>query len=215
MIGTARTLIAVAAACAVLGGCGSDGGSDDPQGPSDAPPGPIAIAALVEAIADERSLASFDTIEACEVDVDPAAVALEDQPGVDNTNAHVICGTDEDDRIEGGDGDDVLVGGAGNDEIYATEETDGDYTANATNVLIGGTGNDKLVDAYGPGIIFAGPGDDEILIADPAAEYVDCGPGTDSVHVATQGTPDELVDCERIERIDLDPTVMESATRSP
>jgi len=116
-----------------------------------------------------------------------------------------LFGESGDDRMSGGDGNDALDGGFGRDKMSGDAGDDTINAGQAGDELHGGPGNDRLDggsaedtlygdegDDYLQGgsardQIYAGPGDDTVNAVEPVGALsegvIDCGPGTDTVHV--------------------------------
>jgi Tol biopolymer transport system component len=75
-----------------------------------------------------------------------------------------LQGTAQADRICALGGADWINGGAGNDHLG------------------GGAGNDTIIGGSGHDTILGGPGNDVIRARDGERDWIDCGPGTDTVH---------------------------------
>jgi len=105
------------------------------------------------------------------------------------TGADTLLGGPGADRLDGGSGNDRLDGGAGNDVLMA-----GTGQSNGLRA-VGGAGDDVIVDSGAGDIddgndtpwmtsdpagtrMFGANGDDTLYVG-PAAQLVDCGPGTD------------------------------------
>jgi Ca2+-binding RTX toxin-like protein len=132
--------------------------------------------------------------------------------------ADTLTGNSGNNLLSGGPGADTLNGGAGEDAADYSErrdpvvaqidglptsgnERDGPVGARDTIAidvedLIGGQGGDTLAGSASRNYIDGQGGDDLIDVRDPAADYVDCGDGSDRAWVA----PDDIAasDCERI-----------------
>jgi len=113
--------------------------------------------------------------------------------------AATFYGTSGPDRIQGTSGDDFISGAGGGDFLSGNSGRDN---------ISGGSGGDDVSGGYGNDRIYGGLGDDHINPNDDAeGDYVDCGPGYDTVDqmptVLPDGAPsdgkrDVLVNCELI-----------------
>jgi Ca2+-binding RTX toxin-like protein len=108
------------------------------------------------------------------------------------------------DELLGGHGDDRLVGGRGNDIIWGDQWPTGNttsqrdliigndgrdwlYASHGTNSVSGGPGRDTIWSYFAVHVtIDAGPDDDRVWVKNGAG-HVDCGPGTDVLHVPLSG----------------------------
>src|SRR3954462_2201805 len=153
------------------------------------------------------------------------------------TGNDTVFGNGGDDRIDGGSGDDKLFGGLGNDTIVAGfghDELDGApgddnldggaapdqisggdgndtiHGGTGADDIAGGTGNDTLWADSGPDRIDGGEGDDAIYVNNgTAVEFVDCGPGNDTIFINPYDAPGgisnakdvregRIVNCEQV-----------------
>jgi Tol biopolymer transport system component len=110
-----------------------------------------------------------------------------------------IDGGTESDTIHGGAGNDVIVDDLGHDRLYGDAGNDVIDGGNGPDTIYGGSGNDRLRGGLYPDRLFGGPGDDWIDANDGYHDYVDCGPGYDTV-VTNLGAPDTIKNCERVIR---------------
>jgi Ca2+-binding RTX toxin-like protein len=106
------------------------------------------------------------------------------------------------DTAFGAAGDDVLRGGRGADSLtdWVPTSFDTDGPADADR-LYGGPGADSIGITRGTDVVHAGPGNDEVKLADDGvADTVRCGAGRDRVlYFADAADPlDVLVGCERV-----------------
>ena len=101
---------------------------------------------------------------------------------VGNAKANKINGKAGEDRIFGRAGNDTLIGGGGDD------------------IVKGEAGNDTLTGSGGQDDLFGGDGDDTIDARDGKLDYIDCGPGNDTVTVDKR--EDGVFDCETVNRPD-------------
>lgn len=102
--------------------------------------------------------------------------------------ADTIHGYAGNDRIYGHAGNDALFGGRGADKIYGGTGADRLYPGADANrdLLLGGGGPDRIV-AKGHDWVYAGGGNDTIVLVHPPAlgfamVHVYCGPGYDRVY---------------------------------
>jgi Ca2+-binding RTX toxin-like protein len=110
-----------------------------------------------------------------------------DGPCVGTKRGDSIVGTEGDDEIKGrrgndtligdfsaGTGDDLILGGAGDDGI--SDPFDGEDV----DTIFGGNGNDTINVREGaafsdtPDVVDCGPGDHDVVIADPTDTRIDC-----------------------------------------
>ena len=87
--------------------------------------------------------------------------------------------------------------GSGNESLTAAGTVESDGNSGGFNNLRGGKGNDKIKAPAGHGYndIFGEDGDDVIDAKNGAPDYIDCGPGKDTVSydVALDG----IANCEK------------------
>jgi hypothetical protein len=108
------------------------------------------------------------------------------------TEADTVHGGPGDDTIHGEYGPDVLYGDAGNDTITGGVGTD---------TIYGGAGNDHISGGLFADHLLGGPGNDFIDARDGYRDFVDCGPGNDTVAVSTSLQPgDQVRNCEHVIR---------------
>lgn len=136
----------------------------------------------------------------------PAAAAV-----INGTSGpDVLVGTAKADAIHGFGGSDTLYGKAGNDQLYGGRGPDGVYGGGGADaiyggrdarrdILRGGAGPDRIY-AIGPDVVFAGRGNDRIVLVDNIPRLkVYCGSGHDTVIFRHRDWPPMVVqDCESI-----------------
>ena len=119
--------------------------------------------------------------------------------GPDDIYAHggddLVVAYGGDDLVYGGPGQDALYGKGGDDTIRG--EAGPDYLSGewGRNTMHGGDGQDIIAGDYGEDRIYGGEGDDTIeagsvyraSVSEPDGfrDYIDCGPGTDTVSYET------------------------------
>lgn len=99
----------------------------------------------------------------------------------------LMYGLGGNDNIFGHFGNDYMDGGPGNDYLLGDEDYDYPDTYHGDDTLYGGSGDDDLRGAFGNDMIYGGDGNDFIFAYDrlavtTGADFVDCGPGEDTVH---------------------------------
>ena len=98
-------------------------------------------------------------------------------------NDQILGGFGGDD-IRAGDGDDFVDGGSAGDDIDGGPGNDTLHGGSATDHVDGGAGDDSIYSDSGGDIIDAGTGNDTVSVNNgTAARAVDCGPGTDLLHI--------------------------------
>jgi Ca2+-binding RTX toxin-like protein len=102
------------------------------------------------------------------------------------------------DIVHGGAGDDVIVDDLGHDRLYGDAGNDVISGGNGPDEIYGGPGNDRLSGGLYPDRLFGGAGDDFINAADGYRDYVDCGPGNDTVVTGSSYLGDRIKNCEHV-----------------
>ena len=113
--------------------------------------------------------------------------------------ADVVRGGADDDTLYGQRGKDQVYGGAGADQLFGQRGNDTltDARGSLVDTLNGGLGDDVIYANY-KDQVYAGPGDDRIVVAYPDADMkIDCGDGFDRVTSNEPLIGVELVSCER------------------
>ncbi|MGA7978559.1 MAG: hypothetical protein WB975_15090 [Nitrososphaeraceae archaeon] len=119
---------------------------------------------------------------------------------------HNILGLGGSDQIDSGSGDDGVCGGSGNDRINGGDGKDeifGDIIADpdipvtcgdgyGSDSISGGSGNDRLYHGLGT------PDDSKAILSDGHKDFIDCGPGEDSVWINTSVDHDVASNCEHV-----------------
>ena len=119
---------------------------------------------------------------------------------------HNILGLGGSDQIDSGSGDDGVCGGSGNDRINGGDGKDeifGDIIADpdipvtcgedyGSDSISGGSGNDRLYHGLGT------PDDSKAILFDGYKDFIDCGPGDDSVWINTSVDHDVASNCEHV-----------------
>ena len=104
--------------------------------------------------------------------------------------AAVVSGTGGPDTLHGTDGNDVIYGYGGADTIDGRGGND---------VIYGGGGGDSIEGGNGSDAVYAGRGNDFVNVrGDDSRDYVDCGPGYDTVNNMPGPGPADVfaADCE-------------------
>jgi Ca2+-binding RTX toxin-like protein len=124
-----------------------------------------------------------------------SGVVLAKDFACDPTTERPCVGTKKGDNIIGTAGDDEINGRGGNDTIAGDS-----FISSGDDLIRGGGGNDDIADfSLGNDIdtIFGGKGDDTIRVnegdSDVDPDFVDCGPGIDTVFV---DPTDTRLNCE-------------------
>jgi Ca2+-binding RTX toxin-like protein len=92
------------------------------------------------------------------------------------------------DKISGGDGDDFLDGEAAGDDIDAGAGNDTVHGGSGTDQIVAGPGNDTVHSDSSGDYIYAGEGNDVVYVNNGSAvNMVDCGVGSDVLHINPQG----------------------------
>jgi Ca2+-binding RTX toxin-like protein len=100
----------------------------------------------------------------------------------------------------GTSGKDVLYGTAYADRIYGYAGGDEIYGGRGNDRLLGGPGNDRIFGDIGIDRLYGGSGDDFIsVIGGRSEDYVDCGPGFDTIEKQRGPWPADFstVGCEK------------------
>jgi Tol biopolymer transport system component len=112
-----------------------------------------------------------------------------------------IDGGTEADTVQGGPGDDTIHGEYGPDVLYGDAGNDTITGGVGADTIYGGPGNDHISGGLYADHLFGGPGNDFIDAGDGYRDFVDCGPGKDTVVVSTSLQPgDQVRNCERVIR---------------
>ncbi|MES1248212.1 MAG: calcium-binding protein [Actinomycetota bacterium] len=137
-------------------------------------------------------LAQGDTIGSCPVFAPP----VQGSSGDDTLNLSksrvnaVVIDLKGDNTIVTNNKDNKVTTGTGNDTIT---------TGKGSNLVKSGAGDDKIV-SKGKDTIFSGTGDDTIDVRNGKPNYVNCGPGDDTV-IADGASLDFVADnCEHVKR---------------
>ena len=117
----------------------------------------------------------------------------EDQNGV-------LEGTGEIDELLGGHGDDLIYGRGAGDVIWG-DFRPSDQPTGQLDKLYGGDGNDFIYVSHGTNRVFGGDGNDTIRAHYGRGGTIDCGSGTDRLHLShrSERRYDSVKNCERID----------------
>jgi Ca2+-binding RTX toxin-like protein len=87
------------------------------------------------------------------------------------------------DRMSGGRRGDVMLGGDGADNMFGGYGVDRMNGGPDNDVIVGNNHADTMIGGSGRDRIEGGQGDDVIFARDGESDSIDCGLGTDTVHV--------------------------------
>jgi Ca2+-binding RTX toxin-like protein len=135
-------------------------------------------------------LAQGDTVGPC-----PAYVPEKGSAG----NDHIVIKGDKPTSIYDPKGNNTIHGNNADDKIRTGSGDDKIYTGNGNNKVVSGGGADVIHAGKGHNTIFSGPGNDVIYVRNGMSDFVNCGPGVDTVYA--DGTKlDTVKGCEHVHR---------------
>jgi Ca2+-binding RTX toxin-like protein len=158
---------------------------------SGADPDAISVRAPVGVVAESGCVTATPHIAHCRVD-DTSGGETYSMQGAAGEDRLEISDSYESLTFAGGSGDDQLFGGSGKDDVNGGRGADR---------LRGGLGDDKVDGGVGADQIHGGGGDDDVISASEGRpdDAVDCGDGRDTLIVARSGRPVQHPSCERVE----------------